>query len=56
MAQHSNTPPAKPQELSDSEAEQVAGGGTGAQSTGAGAGKVTFNPFSITRKIDKASP
>ena len=28
----------------------------GSQSTGAGAGKVTFNPFSITRKIDKTSP
>ena len=28
----------------------------GSQSTGAGAGKVTFNPFSITRRIDKASP
>jgi len=28
----------------------------GSQSKGAGAGKVTFNPFSITRKIDKASP
>ena len=28
----------------------------GSQSTGAGAGKVTFNPFSITRKVDKASP
>jgi type VI secretion system secreted protein Hcp len=28
----------------------------GDQSSGAGAGKVTFNPFSITRKIDKASP
>jgi type VI secretion system secreted protein Hcp len=27
----------------------------GSQSSGAGAGKVTFNPFSITRKIDKAS-
>ena len=26
------------------------------QSTGIGAGKITFNPFSITRKIDKASP
>jgi hypothetical protein len=24
--------------------------------TGAGAGKVTFNPFSITRHVDKASP
>ncbi len=28
----------------------------GSQSSGAGAGKVTFNPFSITREIDKASP
>ena len=28
----------------------------GSQSTGAGAGKVTFNPFRITRKTDKASP
>jgi type VI secretion system Hcp family effector len=28
----------------------------GSQSVGAGAGKVTFNPFSITRKIDRASP
>ena len=27
----------------------------GSQSSGAGAGKVTFNPFSITRAIDKAS-
>jgi len=27
----------------------------GSQSLGAGAGKVTFNPFSITRKIDRAS-
>ncbi len=26
------------------------------QSSGAGAGKITFNPFKITRKIDKASP
>jgi hypothetical protein len=28
----------------------------GSQSTGAGAGKVTFNPFQITRKIDRGSP
>jgi type VI secretion system secreted protein Hcp len=28
----------------------------GSQSRGAGAGKVTFNPFSITRSIDKSSP
>ena len=28
----------------------------GSQSSGAGAGRITFNPFSITRKIDCASP
>ena len=28
----------------------------GSQSTGAGAGKITFNPVSITRKADKISP
>lgn len=28
----------------------------GSQSSGAGAGKINFNPFSIIRKIDKASP
>jgi type VI protein secretion system component Hcp len=28
----------------------------GSQASGAGAGKVTFNPFSITRNIDKLSP
>jgi type VI secretion system secreted protein Hcp len=28
----------------------------GSQSSGSGAGKVTFNPFSITRKIDRCSP
>ena len=28
----------------------------GSQSSGAGAGKVTFNPFSVTRKTDRASP
>lgn len=28
----------------------------GSASTGAGAGKITFNPFSITRKVDKSSP
>jgi type VI secretion system secreted protein Hcp len=28
----------------------------GSQGSGAGAGKVTFNPFSITRKTDRASP
>jgi type VI protein secretion system component Hcp len=28
----------------------------GSPSKGAGAGKVTFNPFSITRPVDKASP
>ncbi len=34
---------------------EVIAGGIGSQSSGAGAGKVTFNPFSITRKIDVAS-
>ncbi len=28
----------------------------GSQSSGAGAGKVTFNPFRITRKTDKSTP
>lgn len=28
----------------------------GSQSSGTGAGKITFNPFSITRKIDRSSP
>jgi hypothetical protein len=42
-------------ELSEDELAKV-GGGIGSQSSGAGAGKVTFNPFSITRKIDKTSP
>ncbi len=40
-------------ELSEAELEKATGGGAG---TGAGAGKVKFNPFSITRKIDKSSP
>ncbi len=53
--------PSKPErreqrELHNEELDQVSGGNTGSQSTGAGAGKVTFNPFSITRKIDKSSP
>jgi type VI protein secretion system component Hcp len=34
-------------ELSEAELSTVAGGT---------AGRVTFNPFSITRKVDKASP
>ncbi len=28
----------------------------GSQSTGAGAGKITFNPFAISRRIDRISP
>ncbi len=35
---------------------EVEGYGTGSQSTGAGAGKVSFNPFSITRRTDQSSP
>jgi type VI protein secretion system component Hcp len=38
------------QELTEAELANVDGG------SGAGAGKVTFNPFSITRHVDKASP
>ena len=37
-------------EIPDQELDTVVGG------SGAGAGKVTFNPFSITRHVDKASP
>lgn len=29
---------------------------TGSGSSGAGAGKITFNPFSITKKTDTSSP
>ena len=36
--------------LDDTCLKAASGGG------GSGAGKVTFNPFSITRKIDAASP
>jgi bacteriocin-like protein len=46
----------KKETLSDQQLDQVSGGGIGSQSSGAGAGKVTFNPFSITRHVDKASP
>jgi type VI protein secretion system component Hcp len=41
------------EELTEFELCNVAGG---TQSTGAGAGKVTFNPFSIVKRFDKASP
>jgi type VI protein secretion system component Hcp len=41
------------EELSEAELEKATGG---SQSSGSSAGKVTFNPFSITRKIDKSSP
>jgi len=40
-------------EISEAELEKATGG---SQSSGSGAGKVTFNPFSITRKIDSSSP
>jgi hypothetical protein len=53
-------------EIAINELDQVSGGKStfdveqtlniGSQSSGAGAGKVTFNPFSITRKVDRASP
>ncbi len=43
------TKPEATAELTDEQLDKVNGG---SQSSGAGAGKVTFNPFSITRKID----
>jgi type VI protein secretion system component Hcp len=43
----------EPRALHNEDLDQVTGG---SQSTGAGAGKVTFNPFSVTRMIDKTSP
>ncbi len=66
---HANTGMSETRELTDDELNTVSGGiifvggspvadlaknpGMGG---GSGAGKVTFNPFSITREIDKASP
>lgn len=41
------------EELTESELCNVSGGGS---KTGAGAGKVTFSPLSITKHIDVASP
>jgi hypothetical protein len=55
---------AAPRELTGGELDNVVGGistgwsgigqvlSIGSQSSGASAGKVTFNPFSITRKIE----
>ena len=43
-------------EMSDDRLDVVSGGNIGSQSIGIGAGKITFNPFSITRKIDMSSP
>ena len=40
-------------ELSDAELDKATGG---SRSSGSGAGKVSFNSFTITRKIDKSSP
>ena len=54
---HSDTPANTAAELDDTQLDQVAGGEAAAtQSTGAGAGKVTFNPFTITKHIDTSSP
>ena len=41
------------EKLTEVELSKVTGG---SQSAGAGTGKAAFNPFSITRKIDAASP
>ena len=57
---HEKTPHGKPgsTEIAATELDKVTGGdgNVGSQSTGAGAGKVPLNPFSITQKIDKSSP
>jgi bacteriocin-like protein len=47
--------PAKPakDELTDEQLDQVTGGGA---SSGAGAGKIKFNEFTITKTTDSASP
>ncbi len=37
-------------ELDEQDLDKVSAGNIGSQSSGAGAGKITFNPFSITRK------
>jgi hypothetical protein len=42
-------------ELSEAELEKATGGG-GHVGSGAGAGKITFKEFSITKNIDKSSP
>jgi hypothetical protein len=51
--EQSNTPitPDRPKkdEIHEDQLDKVTGG-IGSQSSGAGAGKVNFNPFSITRK------
>jgi hypothetical protein len=40
-------------ELRDADLQKVLGG---SQASGAGAGKINFNPFSITKKTDKPRP
>jgi bacteriocin-like protein len=45
---HTETRELSIDEISDQELDTIVGG--------ADAGKVTFNPFSITRHVDKASP
>ncbi len=41
------------EEMGEEELDRVSGG---TSSTGAGAGKVIFNPFSITKHVDKSTP
>ena len=43
-------------EVTSTQLDQFRGASIGSATGGAGAGKVTFNPFTITRKVDKASP
>jgi bacteriocin-like protein len=64
MTDLNNTSDLNIDEISDNELDTIVGGSfdieqvpnIGSQSSGAGAGKVTFNPFSITKHVDKASP
>ena len=55
-SQKPGPPVAGGEALSHEELDEVSGGiGSQSTSAGAGAGKINFNPFSITRKIDKTS-
>ncbi|ACA18161.1 hypothetical protein M446_3783 [Methylobacterium sp. 4-46] len=62
MHREQPTPRPRRDELRDDALDHVAGGAgsqqapVGARPTGAGAGRATFTPFTITRLNDKATP